>query len=673
MSKFNNTKLSEFCQAKRLNVKAFLGVMVLASLSASNVLAYDINVDTTAEVDNTMCTVKNAVHLANTPAGSFGACVLDMSDANPAVIKINLGMNQTYSIMTGEASGFGPAALPPITTATPIIINGNGSTIMRAVGAMTEFRIIALDPVPFQDFTLNQVTLTNGVASGNVAAGGALFAFGANVTLNQSSIVGNMAASSGGGIHLQDSSLTVNSSTISNNTSNGSGGGLFVSIPIISGGQAKITNSTISNNNGGGMFYLCSDVRVSCDLDISYTTIVGNTGGLASGLVISVFVESSNAPGGDINISHTIIANYNNSPDCFLLAPPGGFNSFSTDHSINGDNSCNFIGTGDKVNIAQTGVGGLNIGPLQDNGGPTFTHQLLTVPDASVAINMGADGAAGCPFPGGTTNVDQRGMQRPGVGNTLCDIGAYEFGAPNIVISPLPLELGPVLVNGGMDPGVFNINNDGNEPLVISSVALQGLDAQFSLDLPMLVPPVVIQPGASASQVGVKFTAGATPGIFTDNLLVSSNDPDGQASAQVNGEAESSSGPPDIQEIIDFCEQCVADGNLMGVLPKRHGHHNYQWGHNYHSSYGNHGDWIKMKVADVRLKVWKSKLHRVGKLLSRGKDHNACKLLNHLILRADGEVKPKDFVKGACLTDDQQFNPTLLQQLKDLRDDVCNR
>jgi hypothetical protein len=73
-----------------------------------------------------------------------------------------------------------------------------------------------------------------------------------------------------------------------------------------------------------------------------------------------------------------------------------------------------FTGTGDLTNTD------LLLGPLQNNGGSTWTHALLP---ASPAIDRIMFGVSGC---GTSLITDQRGQPRPGTFTRLCDIGAYE-------------------------------------------------------------------------------------------------------------------------------------------------------------------------------------------------------------------------------------------------------
>jgi hypothetical protein len=80
----------------------------------------------------------------------------------------------------------------------------------------------------------------------------------------------------------------------------------------------------------------------------------------------------------------------------------------SLGYNLTDDTSCGFTATGDLV------VADAMLGPLQDNGGPTETHDLLP---GSLAIDAGGS----CPPP----TTDQRGVVRPQ--GVACDIGAVEF------------------------------------------------------------------------------------------------------------------------------------------------------------------------------------------------------------------------------------------------------
>jgi hypothetical protein len=99
------------------------------------------------------------------------------------------------------------------------------------------------------------------------------------------------------------------------------------------------------------------------------------------------------------------------------------------------DGSCNELDDGSPTGFV---TGAPNLGPIQDNGGSTFTHALL---DGSPAIDAG-----NCR---GIT-ADQHGFTRPFDIPTIphvddgCDIGAYELD-PSQSLPTAPVFLPVVL------------------------------------------------------------------------------------------------------------------------------------------------------------------------------------------------------------------------------------
>jgi Right handed beta helix region len=283
------------------------------------------------------------------------------------------------------------------------------------------------------------ITIIDCTISGNfrTMGGGGIFATNTSLSVANSTISGNSTGSSGGGISVSGSGLVPGSSivnsTISGNSAGMSGGG-------ISGG-ATVENSTISGNSAG-----MSGGGISGGATVENSTISGNSAGMSGGGIYgSATVENSTISGNSAGTSGGGIYN-NSSLDVTLStitgnsAPSGGgiYNVGSVEVSntilnagASGENIFNDGGTvtSEGYNLSSDDGGGyLNgpgdqintdplLGPLQDNGGPTFTHALLP---GSPAINAGDLNFTPPPY------YDQRGPLFRRVFNRRIDIGSFE-------------------------------------------------------------------------------------------------------------------------------------------------------------------------------------------------------------------------------------------------------
>ncbi len=217
-------------------------------------------------------------------------------------------------------------------------------------------------------------------------------------------IAGNTAEYGAGIFNAHTGQLSVHSSLIWKNIAQVAGGG------ITSGGQLFLSNVTISDNvaqlAGGGVDNggLARIVNV---------TLAGNA--LTHTLGVGENLYSSYNPTSSIQVANTIIAKGSQRGNCAVGVGNG---IISLGHNLSDDDTCNLNASGDVTNTNPW------IGPLQNNGGATFTHALLP---PSPAINAGNNRY--CPL------FDQRGVPRPQA--DICDIGAYEFVFPFTLYLPI--------------------------------------------------------------------------------------------------------------------------------------------------------------------------------------------------------------------------------------------
>jgi CSLREA domain-containing protein len=270
--------------------------------------------------------------------------------------------------------------------------------------------------------TIDRSTISANTASANgnlfaLASGGGIWSTAGPTTITMSTISGNSAMatvselagagnadSEGGGIHQQggDVGLSLNRVTASGNTA------------------ATVTGSAGGSGftSGGGIDLVQTSANVLTG-EVTGSTIAGNTvsetgpgGNTLQGANLNLSV--GNVAADDFTFKSTIIANGTGAPNCDKEGA-GDFGSLG----YNLDTGATCLGTpatGDQTGVTTPS---LNLGPLQDNGGPTFTRAPgLNSP----AVDKGT--AAG-------DTTDQRGLLRtfnmnPSNADDGTDVGALE-------------------------------------------------------------------------------------------------------------------------------------------------------------------------------------------------------------------------------------------------------
>jgi predicted outer membrane repeat protein len=320
------------------------------------------------------------------------------------------------------------------------VVGGGGGIYNNAYGGTASVQIV-------------NSTLSGNKATANTGGGGIHSACGSGgnaiVQIVNSAIIRNAAnaypspSGPGGGIYIRsfgpgNASLTVTNSAITGNLSYVAGGGIaiFCQVPG-STATVAVVSSTLSSNStpvGGGAIYSTSYDSSSghggkISLQVANCTISGNSAG--AGTAISN--DGHNTGGGITRILNcTVSSNFNSSPFGTADGIDNGGNSkleigstvlnnlgtnlggFSTMITSLGYNLSSDNGAGFLTNSTDQLYTDPMLGPLQDNGGPTFTQALLP---GSPARDNGTN------FSGSAT--DQRGFKRTlGGGDT--DVGAVQ-------------------------------------------------------------------------------------------------------------------------------------------------------------------------------------------------------------------------------------------------------
>jgi spore coat protein CotF len=264
----------------------------------------------------------------------------------------------------------------------PMIISGNHAR-----------RVIELSAGPGIQLALSDLTIADGSAGSftGFAAAGVFNNGSATVNITNCTITGNVNSGADFG---------------------GKGGA------IENHGTMNIVNSTISGNSSTGTANGGAGIFNDTTLNLTNCTISGNSTNTRGGGIY-------NNGAGTVNIQNTIVAGNTadqSGPDIFQA-----FNSLGNNLIGKIDGGSGFTNgmNNDKVGTVAMPLDP-KLGPLQDNGGPTFTMALLA---GSPALDAGSDSVLGTPL---FLMTDQRGTGFPRKSGAHVDIGAFEFPAPVI-------------------------------------------------------------------------------------------------------------------------------------------------------------------------------------------------------------------------------------------------
>lgn len=288
---------------------------------------------------------------------------------------------------------------------TPVTIAGPGARILTVSGDHFG-RIFVVDGGPT---VISGLTLAN--ARSTVSSGGAI-ASSADLTVNSCRFDQNFASADGGAVY-NVGPLALNNCTFSGNIANGGfGGAIHNFADSFARGNVTAINCTFSHNRavGGGAVSNKASGRTGLTT-LRNCTVSGNLASLNGTNQGGGLINQGTATHSRIRLENSIVAantSDDGAPDIFGAIVSGS-------SSLVGDGTGS-TGLTNGVNNDQVGTGAapLNpqLGPLQDNGGPTDTRALFS-------NSLARDSANNANAP----PSDQRGYVRAGI----ADKGAFEF------------------------------------------------------------------------------------------------------------------------------------------------------------------------------------------------------------------------------------------------------
>jgi hypothetical protein len=396
------------------------------SLSGTIVLTAALDIRDTLTIDGAGQSV--------TISGNNAVPVISTLTA-PASILLTLNAltiaNGNSGIGGGRAAGVDAGNGTSLTATNCVFSNNSGGS--SSAGAITSNNVAGTLTVSNSRFTGNSGGLASAIYSG------------ATTVITNSTLDNNVGPTAALLVNGAGTTLTVSGSTFSGNSATNACCGA-----ILSGVPGTITNSTFSGNSSAGQAAALGAGGGSPGLlTVTNSTFSGNVSGLGGAIT-----GNSNP---SIALRNTIVAN-STGGNCSVGIIDGGGN-------LSDDATCAFTAA---TSLNSTPA---QLGPLQNNGGPTQTMAPLT---GSPAIDQGVNTLA-TDANGAALATDQRGAGFPRIspsGGTV-DRGAFEVTAvvvppppPTLVLTTCPAATAQVgtgyssgvAATGGTPPNAFSVS-----------------------------------------------------------------------------------------------------------------------------------------------------------------------------------------------------------------------
>jgi hypothetical protein len=457
--------------------------LALPVIAAANLQGATVTVTSTA--DSGPGTLRDAVD--NASSGS----TINFSLPSPAVIRLT----GSTLVITKDLTILGPGA-------GKLSIDGNASSSVFLIS-------------PSNSVILAGLTITNG----NTSFGGGIYNEDSDLTISNCTLWGNSATFGAGIQNLEvtgNAKLKIIGSTLRGNSAGNVAGAIYNVGEGSGDAEVQIINSTISGNSSGNFAAAVANIGQNegaghTTTHIRNSTFSGNSQTSDfGGDIVNLNQGHGHA---DVDLVSTLI----NTSGTSLFNDSGSITSLG--FNLSSENGGGFLtGTNDRVNTNPL------LGSLQDNGGPTFTHALLT---GSPAIDQGKN------FTG--SNNDQRGLIRtidfpataspPGGDGT--DIGAFEVQAATDTTLPTITCPPDMIVNATVPAGTTvdfpaPVATDDSSVVTVTCVPASG--SFFGIGTTTVASQAVDGAGLTSSCSFTVHVAGAAEQVDNLTALVSSFD-----------------------------------------------------------------------------------------------------------------------------------------------------